>query len=150
MPNTEHDYLQQIHEYQHQKLWVWDKLLVIALILAVGLLVLALAQVGAQEHSTTRSPLILGMNPTTKIIFFDNILTIHDSGEIYYQTRKLTTDEEIWHGLQELIGLYFDREKTCSRRDALLALQAARQLLSGSQAAAAIFHEGYAKCFPAS
>lgn len=51
MPNTEHDYRQQLQDYQHQKLCVWDRLLVAVLVLVLGILVLALAQAGAASRT---------------------------------------------------------------------------------------------------
>ena len=94
---------------------------------------------------------LMRIAPSSTVSFF-SVLTIQDTGLIKYKGRELGTDEEVFWGLQQMIGFYYDQEKWCSRKDALAALRAAYQLQLDPQnrEAHSTFHEGYNKCFPPS
>jgi hypothetical protein len=133
---------------------LWKCAALVCAAVLIGLFVL-LTTVGAErlkdktKLSSTVMELMRIAPPSTASFFFD-VLTIQDTGLIKYQGRELGTDEEVFWGLQQMIGFSYDQEKWCSRKDALAALHAAYQLQLGPQnrKAHSTFLEGYHKCFP--
>ena len=51
--HTEHDYLQQVTDYQHRKDRVWDWLLVSAILVSLVMVLIAVATVRAAPHTVT-------------------------------------------------------------------------------------------------
>ena len=126
-------------------------------ILAFFVSSLGTAMVFYSSPAQERPSILIGSStlmvaPPHTIWFFsaDQGLTISDMGAVTWQGRTLGTDEEIFWGLQEMLKFFYDRERLCSRADALAALRAAFTLrrAPGDIQAETTFMEGYHKCFP--